>query len=181
MRSFLKLAKKRRSIRSYTDKKIERKDLELCVEAARYAPSACNSQPWSFVIIDSRKKVSQVAKACVYGPPGLNSFAREARAFIAIISERQTLPAWLASKLRRVDFRDNDIGIATSHIVLQAQELGIGSCILGWFNEGKIKKILSVPFHKKIELIIAMGYPADIELAEKKLKEKDKVVKYNSY
>lgn len=53
---FLDLAKSRRSVRAYTDKNIERKDLELCVEAARHAPSACNAQPWSFVIIDDPEK-----------------------------------------------------------------------------------------------------------------------------
>lgn len=178
---FLDLAKSRRSVRAYTDKNIERKDLELCVEAARHAPSACNAQPWSFVIIDDPEKRDLVARAAAYGPGNLNSFARDARAFIAIVSEKQKFAAWIGGKLRNIDFRDTDIGIACAHLVLQAQELGIGSCILGWFNERKIKKILRVPRFKKIELVITLGYPAETELPEKNLKQRNDVIKYNSY
>jgi nitroreductase len=178
---FLDLAKSRRSVRTYTGKNIERKDLELCVEAARYAPSACNAQPWSFIIVDDPEKRDLVAEAAAYGPGDLNSFARDARAFVAIVSEKQKFAAWIGGKLRNIDFRDTDIGIACAHLVLQAQELGIGSCILGWFNEGKIKKILRVPRFRKIELVIALGYPAETEFSEKKLKDKDSAVFLNKY
>lgn len=179
--TFLDLAKRRRSIRAYTARSIDRKDLKLCVESARYAPSACNTQPWSFIIIDDPEKKELIGKAASYGPGGLNTFAREAQAFIAIVSEKQNFIAWLGGKLRNVDFRDADIGIACAHLVLQAQELGIGSCILGWFNEKKMKRLLGVPFLKKIELVVALGYPADAELPEKKLKDKEKTVFLNNY
>jgi nitroreductase len=179
--AFLDLARARRSIRAYTGRSIDRKDLDLCVESARYAPSACNTQPWSFIIIDDPEKKELIAKAASYGPGGVNTFAREAQAFIAIVSEKQSFIAWLGGKLRNVDFRDADIGIACAHLVLQAQELGIGSCILGWFNERKMKRLLGVPFLKKIEFVVALGYPADTEIPEKKLKDRNEVIRYNSY
>ena len=180
MESFFELAKTRRSIRSYANRDISRQDLELCVEAARYAPSACDSQPWKFIIVDDPEKRDLTAKALSYGPK-LNAFAREAQAFIVIISEKQKLPAWLGGKIRNVDFRHTDTGIACAHLALQAQDLGIGTCILGWFTERKLKKVLSVPFNKKIELVLALGYPAGSDLPEKHLKDRDEVVSFNSY
>ncbi|MFQ5952168.1 MAG: nitroreductase family protein [Candidatus Omnitrophota bacterium] len=181
MLSFLELAKTRRSVRAYTEQYISRQDLEKCVEAIRYSPSACHSQPWNFVIIDDPEKKDRVAKAVSCGPGDINSFAREARAFIAIISERQTSLAWIGGKLRKADFRRMDIGIACAHLVLQAWDIGIGTCIIGWFNERKLKRILSVPFHKKVELVIALGYPAESERPEKQLKDLDKVISFNTY
>ncbi|MGD2278541.1 MAG: nitroreductase family protein [Candidatus Omnitrophota bacterium] len=181
MPSFMELARTRRSIRTYSDKGIGRGDLELCVEAARYSPSACHSQPWSFIIIDDPEKKKQTANALAYGPGGMNSFAHNAKAFIAIVSEKQTFPAWLGGKIRNVNFRHTDAGIACAHLILQAWELGIGTCIIGWFNEKKLKRILSVPFYKKIELVVALGYPAEAEIPEKQLKEKSDVISYNRY
>ncbi|MGB2631093.1 MAG: nitroreductase family protein [Candidatus Omnitrophota bacterium] len=181
MNSFLELAKNRRSVRSYSAADISRKDLEICIEAARYSPSACHSQPWSFIIIDDPEKRKFTAEAVAYGPGGMNSFAREARAFIAIVAEKQVLPAWLGGKARNVNFRHIDIGIACAHLVLQAQDLGIGTCILGWFNERRLKRILSVPFRKKIELVIALGYPSEQDLPEKHLKDRKELLSFNSY
>jgi nitroreductase len=181
MLDFFELAKTRRSIRAYTGRSVDRKDLEKCVEAARYSPSACNSQPWSFIIVDDPEKTSMIAKAAAYGPGGFNSFTKEAGAFIALVAEKQVFPAWMAGKIRHVDYRHVDIGIACAHLVLQAHELGIGSCILGWFDEGKIKKILSVPRFKTVELVIALGHPAETEIHEKKLKGRSETVFLNNY
>ena len=181
MTSFLDMVRSRRSIRAYTGRDIKREDLELCVEAARYAPSACNSQPWKFIIVDDRRIKDAVAKRSLSGLYAMNAFAEEAAAFIIIVSESTELPAWLGKKFRSTDFRRMDIGSACEHVVLQAQELGIGTCILGWFDEGRLKKLLSVPRSKKIELVIALGYPADTKLPEKRLKEKDEVVSFNKY
>ncbi|MFC1479856.1 nitroreductase family protein [Candidatus Omnitrophota bacterium] len=181
MQTFLQLVKSRRSIRKYDKRLINREDLESCVEAARYAPSACNSQPWKFIIIDDPLKKKLVTQNVFSGSYKMNTFARTASAFIAIISEKTKLPAWIGGKLRNTDFKRIDIGIASEHIVLQAEDLGIGTCILGWFNERKLKKILSVPRAKKIDLIIALGYPTQQELPKKALKDKSGTVSFNKY
>ncbi len=177
---FMDLAKTRRSVRSYESRDIRREELELCVEAARYAPSACNAQPWKFVIVDAPEKKAELA-GIFPGPRGMNLFARGAAAFIVMISEKQNFPAWAGGKIRRTDFRRMDIGMACQNLVLEAQELGIGTCILGWFNERKVKKILSVPLRKKVELIIALGYPLEAEFHERKLKERSEAVTFNGY
>ncbi|MGB2600534.1 MAG: nitroreductase family protein [Candidatus Omnitrophota bacterium] len=178
---FLELARSRRSIRAYNGRKISREDLNLCVEAARHAPSACNSQPWKFIIADDPDTRSKIADNVFSGAYQMNAFAREAAAFIVIVAEKMKLPAWVGNKLRRTDFRKIDIGIACEHLALQAQELGIGTCILGWFNEKKLKKILFVPRTRRIELVVSMGYPGERELREKPMKDKNEVIGYNKY
>jgi nitroreductase len=179
--SFLDLAKKRRSIRFYDERAISREDLESCVEAALYAPSACNSQPWKFIIVDGAEQKKELSKSFLSGTYEMNSFAPHAAAFIVVVAENMKFPAWAGSKLRKTDFRKIDIGIACAHLVLRAHELGIGTCILGWFDEKRLRKIFSVPAAKKIELVIAMGYPGERKLPEKILKDRDEVVSWNSY
>lgn len=182
MRSFFDLAHERRSVRKYQYTKIPRQDLLRCVEAARHSPSACNSQPWKFIIVDDPDKRSAIARSFSPHYYSMNSFTENAPAFIILISERSKFTAWLGGKVRNTDFRRIDIGIAASHIVLQAQELGIGTCILGWFNEGNIKKVLGIPRAKKIDLIISLGYPEkDALLPEKQLKPLNEVLSLNAY
>ncbi|MFH1395163.1 MAG: nitroreductase family protein [Candidatus Omnitrophota bacterium] len=181
MDTFHELAKTRRSIRAFTKQDIKNEDLRLCAETARYAPSACNSQPWKFTIINDPLLKEQIAKKVISGIYKMNSFAADASAYIAIIKEPIKMPAWLGGKIRNTNFQQIDIGIACSHLILQAQELGIGSCILGWFNERKLKRILKVPFSKKIELLIALGYTSGKTLSEKVLKDKSKTVSFNQY
>jgi nitroreductase len=178
---FLELARSRRSIRAYNGRKISRDDLNLCVEAARHAPSACNSQPWKFIIADEPDTRSKIADRVFSGAYQMNAFAREAAAFIVIVAEKMKLPAWMGNKLRRTDFRKMDIGMACQNLVLQAQQMGIGTCILGWFNEKELRKILSIPRTKRIELVISLGYPAERDLREKPMKDKNEVIGYNKY
>lgn len=181
MPAFLELVKKRRSVRKFTGRKIDRKHLEICVEAARYSPSACNVQPWKFVIIDDPQKTAAVADNIFSGPYRRNTFTREAGAFIVCVSEKQDLLPRLGGIARRTNFRLIDIGIACEHVVLQAAELNLGTCILGWFDERKLKKLLSVPASRKIELVIAFGYPSETERTERQLREISKVVAFNKY
>ena len=74
-----------------------------------------------------------------------------------------------------------DVGIAAEHFCLQATEEGLGTCMLGWFNEKKVKKMLSIPKHKRVELMITVGYSADKNLPDKKRKNSDKILSYNKY
>lgn len=183
MRPFIKLALDRRSVRNYSSRPIAREDLELCVEAARYSPSACNSQPWKFIIVDEPEIRAKVAGTFATGTFKMNSFVHNAAAFIAIVSEKQKFIPWLGAKLSGKDYRRMDIGIASAHIALEAEDLGIGACILGWFNEKKLGKILGLPASKSIELVISLGYPRneDLKAREKNMKEKHETVSFNRY
>ncbi len=180
--SFKDLASSRKSSRRYKKNvSIPRKDLELCVECARHAPSACNSQPWNFIIVDDRSKLSRIYDEVISGIYAINSFASDCPAFIAVVSEKARIPARVGGKLMGTDFRFIDAGIACAHIILQAEELGIGTCVLGWFNDRRLKKILSVPASGKIKLLIALGYSEENVQRKKPLKDREQTVSFNTY
>ena len=182
MTHFMDLIKKRRSTRCFEKNlKIKTSELELCTEAGRLAPSACNSQPWKFIIINNSETLNLVKTKTISGIYQMNTFAKEASAFIAICSESIKLAAWIGGKIKGTDYRSIDIGITCENIVLQAEELGIASCILGWFNERQLKKILNVPFGKNIELLIALGYPKKKEYPKKIRKNKTEIISFNKY
>ena len=182
MENFMSLAEKRRSCRSFIPKKqIPLTDLEKCVDAALIAPSACNSQPWKFIIITSGDMMETVKSSASKGAYSMNSFASDASAFIAVVSERPKIPAMIGSLIRGTDFRSIDTGIACENLVLQAADIGIATCILGWFDEKKLRKALRVPRGRKIELLIALGYDSRGSSGKRRLKDREQTVSRNIY
>ena len=176
--TFLELAKRRRSIRKYSPQPLPREAIDRCIEAARLAPSACNSQPWHFIIIDDNDLKEKVAHSAFSGAYSMNSFAKEAPVLVAVVTERSTYFARLGGYFKGTQYSLIDIGIACEHFILQAEEEGIGTCWLGWFNEGEVKKTLGVPKDKKIDIIVSMGYPQDGEAREKKRKALEEIRTY---
>lgn len=165
--SFLELVRKRQSVRSYLPGSLPRVVIDRCLEAARLAPSACNSQPWQFIVVDEpqlRKKLAEKAFAGIYA---INAFAKEAPVLVAVIREKSGYFAALGGLCRGLPFGLVDIGIACQHFVLQAQEDGIGTCWLGWFDEMAVKKTLGISRDKKVDILISMGYPAEDTTREK--------------
>ena len=179
--SFIDLANKRYSVRNYKNTPVAHETINRCVEAARLAPSACNSQPWKFVIVDDPELLNELAKAAFEGILDFNHFAFKAPILILIVSERQKAFAKFGSIVKRKNFRQMDIGIAAEHFCLQAAEEGLGTCMLGWFNEKKVKKTLSIPKLKRVELMISMGFSADDNIPDKKRKDVDEILSYNKY
>lgn len=176
---FLELAKKRKSTRSYSSRPVAREVIERCLEAARMAPSACNSQPWSFIVIDDEGLKNRVASAAFSVPYTLNSFAKNAPILVVVVTERSKYITKLAGYFRGIQYSLVDIGIACEHLVLQAEEEGLGTCWLGWFNEKKVKKILGIPKRKKIDIMISIGYPEKDEPKERVRKPLDKIRRFN--
>lgn len=175
------LIKKRRSIRSYTDKPIPGRDILKCVEAARLAPSACNSQPWKFIIVDEpelKKRVGEVAFSGIYS---MNAFAKNAPVLLVVISEKQKFMSAIGGYFRGTKYYLLDIGIACEHFILQAAELGIGSCWLGWFNERGVKSILNIPKSKKLDAVISLGYYEDTQIRPKSRKTVEEISSFNRY
>ena len=179
--SFLDLANKRYSVRNYKNTPVAQEKINRCIEAARLAPSACNSQPWKFVIVDDLELAKELAGAAFEGIMNFNNFAFKAPVLILIVSERQKASAKFGSIVKRKNFSLMDIGIAAEHFCLQATEEGLGTCMLGWFNEKKVKKILSIPKLKRVELIISVGFSADDNIPHKKRKSVDEILSYNKY
>ena len=179
--NFLDLTRIRQSVRSFTTQTVEKEKIERCIEAARLAPSACNSQPWKFIIVtdnDLRQKVADTTSSKILP---LNHFTKEAPVLIVIVREGANFTSKMGEIIRDKKFTLMDIGIAAVHFCLQAVAEGLGTCMLGWFDERKVKKLLNIPLNKRAELIITVGYPKDENIRAKKRKNLGEIMSYNSY
>jgi len=179
--SFLDLVKTRRSVREYLDKPVEREKIKRCLEAARLAPSARNLQPWNFLVIDNPELKEKVARKTFNKVISFNRFSLKAPVLILVLSERPKLTNKIGEIVKDKPFVLMDIGMAAENLCLQATEEGLGTCILGWFDEEGIKKLLNIPASKRIELIITMGYPGDSPVLPKERKEMNQIRCYNTY
>ncbi len=179
---FMELAHKRRSVRSYADRPVEREKLEQLAEAVRLAPSATNTQPWHLIIVDEKELKNAVAEATCTPPVPLNRFAAGAPVCAVLVIEEQDTLHRVGALLQGRTFPLIDIGIAAVQLCLRATELGLGTCMLGWFNERRIKKLLGIPRRKRIGLVITVGYPAnDLPPKEKNRKSLEEIRSYNRY
>lgn len=178
MGNFKDLLLKRQSDRKYSSKKVEEEKILSCLEAGRLSPSACNSQPWSFVVIDQEPVLQQAQKRIA--TMGMNRFVKQVPILIAIVLEKPNFTASIGSVIKDKEYPLLDIGIASNNICMQATELGLGSCILGWFDEKGLKQLLDVPESKRIPLVIALGYPTTV--TRKKIRKPMKeIIYFNSY
>lgn len=179
--ALLDLLNQRRSVRRFASREIPEKDIRLCLEAARLAPSACNSQPWHFIVIHEPELKTRVADRIFSGVYSMNKFAKEAPVLVAVVTEKMKLLAALGSQVRDTRYALVDVGIACEHFVLQAQELGIGSCWIGWFDEKALKEVLKLPKDKKVDIVIALGYPAEDKSVSKIRKPPEAMSSFNGY
>lgn len=143
--SFLDLALRRRSTRSFTNDPVAREQIERCLEAARLAPSAGNGQPWRFVVVDDPELRAAVAAAAKSEILGINRFVPRAPVLVAVVMEPTRAYVRIGGALKGQDYRPFDIGMAVMQFCLQAEEEGLGTCIIGWFDEGKVRRLLGVP------------------------------------
>ncbi len=178
---FGELIRKRRSLRRYAPKPVAREIVNRCLEAARIAPSACNSQPWHFIIVDDEGLKNKVAAAAFSGIYSFNGFARDASVLVVVVRERQAYFSAVGGFFRGVRYSLIDIGIACEHFILQAEEEGVGSCWLGWFNEKGVKKALGIPRSKKVDVMISMGYAQDAQEKPQQRKALAEMSSFNVY
>jgi nitroreductase len=179
--SFLNLVARRQSTRAYSNRPVEREKLQRCLEAARIAPSACNSQPWHFILVDTPDLARAVARSTFGKLVSINHFSQQAPVLAIVVAEAPTLMARLGGLIRGIPFYLIDIGIAAQHFCLQAEEEGLGSCMLGWVKARGIKKLLHIPRSKQIILAITLGYPQTDEIREKKRKPVELMSSFNEY
>lgn len=165
---FMDLVKKRVSVREYSSEPIKREDINQCLEAARLAPSSCNSQPWKFIVVDKPEIKDKLCGACLSGIYGLNKFIKNAAAIVIVVTDRDKWLTKVCNFIKDTRLYLIDIGISCEHFVLRAAELGIGTCILGWFNENAVKKLLGIPKSNRICIIISMGYAAKEPITQEK-------------
>ena len=180
--ALLDLVKHRKSVRNFLDRPVEREKIMMCLEAARLAPSTHNSQPWKFIVVDDRQLKKKLCDGAFSGIYSMNSFCKMAPVIVVIISERVQFLVRVGGMWRGTKYYLIDIGIAGEHFVLQAEDLGLGTCWIGWFNERAVKSILNIPRHKKIDVLIALGYyDRERVLSEHSREPLDKITSFNSY
>lgn len=150
----------RRSVRKFLDKPVERQKINACLEAARLAPSACNAQPWHYVVLDDPQIKENFAKEVFSGVYSLSKWAAAAPVLIAVVSDRGNFTSRLGNYFRRTEFYLVDQGISGEHFVLRAHDLGLGTCWIGWLDGEKAAQFLHLPKNKKVEHLLALGYPA---------------------
>lgn len=175
---FERLILTRQSDRRYMPDPVSREDVLKCLEAARMAPSACNSQPWKFIVVDDKEKLMEMADAAE--GLGMNKFTRGVPVMVAVVLEKMNATARLGSLLKHKDYSMLDLGMAVEHFCLQAADLGLGTCIMGWFDEKRIARLLGVPSRKRIPLIISLGYPEN-PTRRKVRKPVEEMSSWNSY
>jgi len=178
---FLKLANERQSVRAYLDKPVEEEKLKRCLEAARLAPSACNAQPWKFIVVDDVELKNKIADETSNSLLPLNHFTKQAPVHVVLVMEKPNTTSKIGEWVRDKKFTLIDVGIAAEHFCLQATTEGLGTCMLGWFNEKKVKKLLHIPEQKRAILIITLGYPLSENIRPKKRKELEVIYTRNSY
>lgn len=170
----------RRSVRKYQDKPVEREKIDACLEAARLAPSACNSQPWHFIVLDDPQVKNDFCQQAFSGVYAISKWAAQAPVLIAAVSDKGTFTSRVGNFFRRTEFYLVDHGIACEHLVLRAWDQGLGTCWIGWLDADKAAKFFNLPKGKKIEHLIALGYPAETPEPRPRKTFKE-LVSYNKY
>ena len=169
--NFTEIAQARYSCRSYeADRPVEAEKLQAILEAGRIAPSACNGQPYHFTVCQG--ETAKAVAAATQGM-GMNKFASQAPVLIVVSEMPYVKSAALGAKLKGNDYRSIDIGIATAYLTAEATAQGLGTCILGWLDDTKIREICGLEY--PVRLVITLGYPAD-SLRPKKRKDMEELV-----
>jgi nitroreductase len=145
---------RRYSVRRYEEKSIPKKQILKVLEAARVAPSASNRQPWHFIIVTDKKKMKKIAQSGRYA-----RFIDKAPALIVGCGDHTISPKWYPV----------DVTIAMEHMVLEAEELGLGTCWVGSFNKNTVKELLRIPEKFTIVALLPIGYPEKNKKPQEKL------------
>ncbi|PKN21475.1 MAG: NAD(P)H nitroreductase [Deltaproteobacteria bacterium HGW-Deltaproteobacteria-22] len=159
--TFSELTRERRSVRRFRPDPVPEDLVRKLVEAAGEAPSACNSQPWHFIALTDATLRARVAAACTSALVPINKFVPTAPMLVVQVGTIPNPASMLGGLVKNKRFVSLDNGIAAAHFCLAATELGLGTCILGWFDERKIKKLLQIPATCRVELVHAVGWPVE--------------------
>jgi len=160
----------RRSIRRYKDEPVSNEHLQLLLEAARLAPTGSNTQAGRFIVVtdnEMRRKVAKVSHD--------QKWMTRAPLFIVCVADpRSRLPEGLLcvdehSPEFELKQSIRDVAIQAEHIVLQAEELGLGTCWIAWFIQEEIRPVLSVPDDKFVVAVLLVGHPDEVPAARPRL------------
>jgi nitroreductase len=168
MSDYFELIQKRESCRDFDARPVEKEKLERCVEAARLAPSACNSQPWKYLVVTNPEMVKKLRP--MMQDLGMNKFVDACPAFAIVLEEKAKLKVTVSQRFKDQDFAPIDVAFSASQFCYAATEQGLSTCIIGWHNEPKIKEMFNLEKHERVRLILAVGYAKSDKLREKRRK-----------
>ena len=174
--NFEQLTQERYSCRKYdTERTIEPEKIEAVMRAARLAPSACNSQPYLLTVCRG-ETVKQIAAAKNASSEGINEFIADADAVVVISEQPVVVSPVMQPRMEGQNFRDIDIGIVAAYITAAATEQGLGSCIVGLFDDGGVREICGLD--SPVRLIITLGYEQQgVMRREKRRKSADDLIR----
>ena len=165
---FFEIAQVRQSCRAYDETKaVEQEKLEAILDAARLAPSACNGQPYHFTVC--RGEAAREVALATRGMGGMNKFAVQAPVMIVVSEMPYVKSAALGARVKGNDYRSIDIGITTAYLTAEAAAQGLSTCILGWLDDAKIRKICNLEY--PVRLVITLGYAKDGDVLRKKVRK----------
>ena len=173
--NFTEITENRQSCRKYdATRMVEQEKIEKILASARLSPSACNGQPYHITVCTG-ENAKAAAKATM--GLGMNKFAADAPVLIVISEEEYVASAAFGARVKKSDYRSIDIGILAAYITAEAAAQGLGSCILGWLDDEKLREICGV--NHPVRLVITIGYPSeDDKLRDKKRKELSELVTF---
>ncbi|UCE42302.1 MAG: nitroreductase family protein [Candidatus Aminicenantes bacterium] len=170
--SILKVIKERRSVRKYKSDAIPDDVLQRVLEAARFSPSGKNLQPWKFILVHDEFLKKRLVDASV-----TQTFIAEAPVVVVACGFPDQCYSRMGNYMKSWAV---DVAIAFEHLVLQAQEEGLGTCWIGAFEEKDVKSILNVPEGVKVLALTPLGYPDENPMPRGR-KSLEDIVSYNSY
>ena len=162
--------KGRRSVRSYKDLEVESDKIEKILEAGRLSPSANNRQEWKFIVVKNAETKKKLVRAATN-----QSFIGQAPVVLVACATESKAVMTCGHPTYAVD-----VSIAFAYMLLQAYELGLGTCWIGAFKEDEVKSILGVPNHVRVVALSPLGYPA-VEASARTRKSFDEIACFEMY
>ena len=177
MSDYFDLIRRRESCRNFDpNRPVEKEKLQRCAEAAWIAPSACNGQPWHYLIVTNQELVEKLRPLMM--ELNMNKFVKSCPAFAVVLEENTILKVSLSQKFKDQDFAPIDVAFSASQFCYAATEQGLSTCIIGWHNEQKVRELFNLPKTTRVRLILAVGYAASDALREKKRKPIEDVITF---
>ena len=170
--SILKIIKERRSVRKYKPDPIPEEVLQRVLDAARFSPSGKNLQPWKFILVKDETLKQRLVEAAVG-----QSFIAEAPLVVVACAFPDNCYSRMGNYMKSWPV---DVAIAVEHLMLQAQEEGLGTCWIGAFEEKEIKSILDVPDGVRVLALTPLGYP-DENPGSRGRKSLEEIVSFNFF
>ncbi len=177
MSDYFDLIARRESCRNFDpNRPVEKEKLQRCAEAAWIAPSACNGQPWKYLIVTNPELNEKLRPLMM--ELGMNKFVKNCPAFAVVLEEATVLKVSLSQKFKDQDFAPIDVAFSASQFCYAATEQGLSTCIIGWHNEQKIRELFGLPKSTRVRLILAIGYAANDTLRKKQRKPIEDVIRF---